>query len=99
MHNTKALLPNVLILVVNALGVLLACYKNFNLTLLIHKNDVETKSGYKTDFTDAKTFKWRILMRRKNLLLSTRACRHAQVFIRERLILRNGLLRRRLRVV
>ena len=39
---------------------------------------------YKTDLKDAKTFKWGILKRRKNLFLSTRACRHAQVFIRER---------------
>ena len=55
MHNTKTLLPNVLILVVNALRVLLAC---FSLTLLIHKNDVKTKPGYKTNLKDAKTFKW-----------------------------------------
>ena len=38
---------------------------------------------YKTDLKDAKTFKWGILMRRKNLFLTTHACRHAQVFIRE----------------
>ena len=57
MHNTKALLPNVLILVVNALRVLLACCKNFSLILLIHKNDDKTKPGYKTDLKDAKTFK------------------------------------------
>ena len=84
MYNTKAQLPNVLILVVNALRVLLACCKNFSLTLLIHKNDVTRKPGSKTDLKDAKTFKWLILMRCKNLFLSTRACRHAQVFIRER---------------
>ena len=53
MHNTKALLPNVLILVVNALRVLLACCKNFSLTLLIHKNDVKTEPGYKTDVKEA----------------------------------------------
>ena len=58
MHNTKALLPNVLILVVNASRVLLACFKNFSFTLLIHKNDVKTEPGYKTDWKDAKTFKW-----------------------------------------
>ena len=57
MHNTKTLLPNVLILVVNALRVLLACCKNFSLILLIHKNDVKTKPGYKTDLKEAKTFK------------------------------------------
>ena len=57
MHTTKALLPNVLILVVNALRVLLACCKNFGLILLIHKNDVKTRPGYKTDLKDTKTFK------------------------------------------
>ena len=54
MHDTKALLPNVLILVVNALRVLLTRCKNFS---LIQKNDVKTKPGYKTDLKDAKTFK------------------------------------------
>ena len=58
MHNAKALPPNVLILVVNSLRVLLTCCTNFSLTLLIHKNDVKTKPGYKTDLKDAKTFKW-----------------------------------------
>ena len=57
MHNTKALLPNALILVVNALRVLLACCKNFSLILSIHKNDVKTKPGYKTDLKDAKMLK------------------------------------------
>ena len=59
MHNTKALLPNIpqcLTLVMNALRVLLACCKNFSLTLLIHINDVKTKPGYKIDLKDAKTF-------------------------------------------
>ena len=37
--------------------VLLACCKNSSLILLIHKNDVKTKPGYKTDLKDAKTFK------------------------------------------
>ena len=58
MYNTKTLLPNIVIAVVNSLGVLLACCKNFSLTLLIHKNDIETKPGYKTDLKDGKTFKW-----------------------------------------
>ena len=56
MHNTKALLPNVLVLVVNTLRVLLAHCKNFSL-ILIHKNNVKSKPGYKTDLKDAKTFK------------------------------------------
>ena len=46
MHNAKALLPNVLILVVNALRVLVACFD-------FHKNDVKTKPGYKTDLKEA----------------------------------------------
>ena len=58
MHNTKALLPNVVILVVNTSRALLAFCKNFSLILLIHKNDVKMKSGYKTDLKDAKTFKY-----------------------------------------
>ena len=58
MRNTEVLLPHVLILVVNAFRVLLASCKNFTLTLLIHKNDVKTKPGYKADLKDAKTFKW-----------------------------------------
>ena len=56
----KALLPNVpqcLILVVNALRVLLACCKNFNLILLFHKKNVKTKPGYKADLKDVKSFK------------------------------------------
>ena len=81
MHNTKALLPNILILVVNALTVLLACCKNFSLILLIQKNDVKTKPEYKTGFKDAKTFQQWILMRRKNVFLTTRECRHVQVLV------------------
>ena len=56
MHNIKALLPNVLILVVNSLRVFLACCKNFSLTLLIHNSNVKTKPGYKTDLKDAQNF-------------------------------------------
>ena len=85
MHNTKALLLNVsqcLIYVVNTLR--FYCYAVKILVYFIfeiHKNDVKTKPGYKTELKDAKTFKWRILMRRKNLFLTTRTCRHAQVLV------------------
>ena len=74
MHNAKALLTNVLISVVNVLRVLVACCKN--LTLLIHKNDVKTKPGYKTDLKDA------ILI--SNYTCTSTCLSFGFVFIRER---------------
>ena len=90
MHTTKALLPNVLILVVNALRVLLACCKHFSL-ISIHTNYVKTKPGYKTDLKD-------LDLDEAKKPISKYMCMLTCSSFHTRTLLCNGLLRRRLRV-